>query len=386
MIKITTDSTCDLPRELLERYNITVTPLGIIKAGKLYQDGVDIRTGDIAAHVDAGGEITTTNAVNVADYEELFRRLMEEYDAVIHLNIGMGFSSCHQNARLAAEEVDGVYVVDSANLTVGHGMLVLAAAEAAEAGKSVTEILAMLEEMIPRVETSFVLDRLDYMKKGGRCSTATALGASLLKLHPCLDVVDGKLPVTKKYRGSIEKVVEEYVRDRLRDRTDLDTRRAFLVDTCPDDHLASIAREVLRQDGRFQEIIEAKAGCTIFCHCGPGTFTAKKLGTCPKAIDAPEPRKILLPREGVEDLGARKVVWSDLDGNGHVYSGNYGDFVWDYLPADLQEKVPREFFINYSKEATLGQELRMVGCRKGGEYLMEGLGPEGVCFSAQCVF
>mgnify|MGYP002670523619 CR=1 FL=1 len=234
MIKITTDSTCDLPRELLERYNITVTPLGIIKAGKLYQDGVDIRTGDIAAHVDAGGEITTTNAVNVADYEELFRRLMEEYDAVIHLNIGMGFSSCHQNARLAAEEVDGVYVVDSANLTVGHGMLVLAAAEAAEAGKSVTEILAMLEEMIPRVETSFVLDRLDYMKKGGRCSTATALGASLLKLHPCLDVVDGKLPVTKKYRGSIEKVVEEYVRDRLRDRTDLDTRRAFLVDTCPD--------------------------------------------------------------------------------------------------------------------------------------------------------
>lgn len=227
MIKITTDSTCDLPRELLERYNITVTPLGIIKAGKLYQDGVDIRTGDIAAHVDAGGEITTTNAVNV---------------------------------------------VDSANLTVGHGMLVLAAAEAAEAGKSVTEILAMLEEMIPRVETSFVLDRLDYMKKGGRCSTATALGASLLKLHPCLDVVDGKLPVTKKYRGSIEKVVEEYVRDRLRDRTDLDTRRAFLVDTCPDDHLASIAREVLRQDGRFQEIIEAKAGCTIFCHCGPGTL------------------------------------------------------------------------------------------------------------------
>ena len=245
MIKITTDSTCDLPRELLERYNITVTPLGIIKAGKLYQDGVDIRTGDIAAHVDAGGEITTTNAVNVADYEELFRRLMEEYDAVIHLNIGMGFSSCHQNARLAAEEVDGVYVVDSANLTVGHGMLVLAAAEAAEAGKSVTEILAMLEEMIPRVETSFVLDRLDYMKKGGRCSTATALGASLLKLHPCLDVVD---------------------------RADLDTHRAFLVDTCPDDHLASIAREVLRQDGRFQEIIEAKAGCTIFCHCGPGTL------------------------------------------------------------------------------------------------------------------
>ena len=97
----------------------------------------------------------------------------------------------------------------------------------------------------------------------------------------------------------------------------------------------------------------------------PGTFTAKKLGTCPKAIDAPEPQKILLPREG---------------------SGNYGDFVWDYLPADLQEKLPREFFINYSKEATLGQELRLVGFRRDSEYLVEGVGPEGVCFSARCVF
>ena len=272
MIRITTDSTCDLPRELLERHHITVIPQGIVKAGKLYHDGVDIHTADIAAHVDAGGEITTTNAVNVADYEELFRRMMEEADAVIHLNIGMGFSSCHQNARLAAEEVDGVYVVDSGNLTVGHGMLVLAAAEAAEAGKPVTEILQMLEELVPRIETSFVLDRLDYMKKGGRCSAVTALGANLLKLHPCVEVIGGKMTVTKKYRGSIEKVVADYVRERLAGRTDLDTRRAFLVDTCPDDSLASIAREVLKADGRFEEILEAKAGCTIFCHCGPRTL------------------------------------------------------------------------------------------------------------------
>ena len=272
MIKITTDSTCDLPAQLLEQHHISVIPLGIVKGGELFRDGENITTADIAAHVDAGGDITTTNAVSIGDYEALFARESARNDAVIHLNIGIGFSCCHQNACLAAEEFDNVHVVDTANLSVGHGLLVLLAAEAAEAGASVEEILAMLAEKIPQVEMSFVLDRLDYMKKGGRCSTATALGASLLKLHPCLDVVDGKLPVTKKYRGSIEKVVEEYVRDRLRDRTDLDTRRAFLVDTCPDDHLASIAREVLRQDGRFQEIIEAKAGCTIFCHCGPGTL------------------------------------------------------------------------------------------------------------------
>ena len=135
-----------------------------------------------------------------------------------------------------------------------------------------TEILQMLEELVPRIETSFVLDRLDYMKKGGRCSAVTALGANLLKLHPCVEVIGGKMTVTKKYRGSIEKVVADYVRERLTGRTDLDTRRAFLVDTCPDDSLASIAREVLKADGRFEEILEAKAGCTIFCHCGPRTL------------------------------------------------------------------------------------------------------------------
>ena len=126
--------------------------------------------------------------------------------------------------------------------------------------------------MLPRIETSSVLDRLAYMKKGGRCSAATALGASLLKLHPCLDVIDGKLPVTKKYRGSIEKVVADYVHDRLKDRADLDTTRMFLVDTCEDDHLAAIARDILKEDGHFGQVLEAKAGCTIFCHCGPGTL------------------------------------------------------------------------------------------------------------------
>lgn len=272
MIKITTDSTCDLPAWLLEQHHISVIPLGIVKGDKLYRDGIDIRTSDIAAHVNAGGDITTTNAVNIADYEVLFRQQMEQYDAVIHLNIGTGFSSCHQNARLAAEEVPGVYVVSSENLSVGHGVMVLAAAEAAEDGKSVAEILEMLEEMTSRIELSFVLDRLDYMKKGGRCSAVTALGANLLKLHPCIEVVDGKMGVTKKYRGSMEKVVADYIRERLEGRTDLDTSRIVVVDTCEDDRLASIARAYLKEDGRFGEILEAKAGCTIFSHCGPNVL------------------------------------------------------------------------------------------------------------------
>ena len=272
MIKITTDSTCDLPAYLLERHNISVIPLGIVKGDRLYRDGIDIRTADIAAHVEAGGDITTTNAVNIADYELLFREQLEKYDAVIHINIGPGFSCCHQNARLAAEGIPGVSVVSSENLSAGHGMMVLAAAQAAEAGKSVSEILNLLEDMTARLELSFVLDRLDYMKKGGRCSAVTALGANLLKLHPCIEVVDGKLAVVKKYRGSIEKVVADYVRERLQNAGDVDTGRMWMVDTCEDDHLASIAREILREDGRFGEILETKAGCTIYCHCGPGTL------------------------------------------------------------------------------------------------------------------
>lgn len=272
MIKITTDSTCDLPEGLLERYDISVIPLGVVKGDRLYRDGEEIHPADIAAHVDAGGDLPATNAVNIADYEALFRERREHCDAVIHLNIGMGFSSCHQNARLAAEEVPEVYVVDTENLSVGHGALVLAAAEAAEAGQSVPEILDLLEDLTGRAEMSFVLDRLDYMKKGGRCSAVTALGANLLKLHPCIEVIGGKMSVTKKYRGSMEKVVTDYLRDRLAGRDDLDTHRAILVDTCGDDHLMAVARAALAEDGRFGEVLETKAGCTIFSHCGPNVL------------------------------------------------------------------------------------------------------------------
>ena len=118
----------------------------------------------------------------------------------------------------------------------------------------------------------------------------------------------------------------------------------------------------------------------------PASFTAKPLTTCDKVIDCPEPKKIVLPHEGLEDLGVRRVRWSDLDGNGHLFSGNYGDIVWDALPADLQTQVPREFYINYSKEATLDEELQLKGFREGETYRVEGLGPEGTCFTALCVF
>jgi len=168
--------------------------------------------------------------------------------------------------------VEEVYVVDTQNLSAGHGLLVLAAAEAAEAGRSVAEILDLLDDLIPRVEISFILDRLDYMKKGGRCSAVAALGANLLKLHPCIEVVSGKMSVTKKFRGSPEKVMRDYLKERLTGRANVELDRILLIDTCEDDHLAAVGREFLREDGRFAEVIETKAGCTVFSHCGPGVL------------------------------------------------------------------------------------------------------------------
>ena len=271
MIKITTDSTCDLPEALLREYDITVLPLGIVKGEGLFRDGVDIHPADIAAHVDAGGAITTTNAVNTADYLDCFSRLLKTCDAVVHVNLGSKISSCHQNARIAAAELSNVYVADSDNITVGMGELVLRAARAARAGHTPEEILAELEDLRRRMEVSFVLDRLDYMKRGGRCSAVTAIGANLLKLHPCIDVVDGKLAVTKKYRGSMERVVSDYLHDRLDGRDDIDTERIWLVDSAFGPELADAARAVLQADGRFGQILESKAGCTIFSHCGPNT-------------------------------------------------------------------------------------------------------------------
>lgn len=273
MIKITTDSTCDLPAQLLEQHHISVIPLGIVKGGELFRDGENITTADIAAHVDAGGDITTTNAVSIGDYEALFARESARNDAVIHLNIGIGFSCCHQNACLAAEEFDNVHVVDTANLLVGHGLLVLLARRRRRAGASVERILAMLAEKIPQVEMSFVLDRLDYMKKGGRCSAVLALGANLLKLHPCIEVQNGKMGVTKKFRGSIEKVVADYLRDRAppAGRTSITAAASWWIPPFPT-IWAAIGRKVLAEVGGFDEVIETKAGCTIFCHCGTNTL------------------------------------------------------------------------------------------------------------------
>ena len=177
-IKITSDSTCDLSKELLEKYNITLVPLTIIKDGKAYSDCVNITPAEIYAHVAAGGGLCSTTAMNVGEYEGWFSKFSKDYDGILHINLSAEFSSSYQNACLAAEEFDNVRVVDSRNLSTGQGLVVLKACELAQECESLDELQEKVTEFTSRVEASFLVDRLEYMVKGGRCSSAAALKVS----------------------------------------------------------------------------------------------------------------------------------------------------------------------------------------------------------------
>ncbi len=270
--KITSDSTCDLSRELLEKYNISIFPLTVVKDGQAYMDGVTITPEDIFAHVAAGGSLCSTTAGSVGEYQELFAKYSAEYDGVIHVNIGSDFSSSFQNARLAAAEFDNVLVIDSRNLSTGQGLVVLKICELAENGATLEEIETYLADFVDKVEASFLLDQLQYMVKGGRCSAVVALGANLLNLKPCIEVKNGKMSVVKKYRGSYAKCLANYVKDRLADREDLERSTLFITRTPVTDECLNAVKDAVDQHADFENIYWTEAGCTVSCHCGPGTL------------------------------------------------------------------------------------------------------------------
>lgn len=271
-IKITSDSTCDLSKELLEKNNISIIPLTVIKNDQAYTDGITITTDDIFAHVAAGGNLCSTTAVSVGEYQEWFEKFASDYDAIVHINISSEFSSCYQNACLAAEEFDNVVVVDSRNLSTGQGLVVLKACELANTVSSINDIKDLLIDFTTKVEASFLLDRLDYMVKGGRCSTVAALGANLLNLKPCIEVRNGKMSVVKKYRGTYSKCLSSYVKDRLADRDDLDRQILFVTRTPVSDACLEAVESAVNTYADFENIYWTTAGCTISCHCGPGTL------------------------------------------------------------------------------------------------------------------
>lgn len=271
-IKITSDSTCDLSAEIVEKYNIGIFPLTVIKNNESFKDNVTIKPDDIFTHVASGGDLCSTSAGSLGDYMDLFQKYSAEYDALIHISLGSGFSSSYQNACLAAEEYDNVYVVDSQNLSTGHGLVVLKACALAENCNDAKQLQQELIEYAGKVEASFVLDQLQYMVKGGRCSAAAALGANLLNLKPCIEVKDGKMGVVKKYRGNYAKCLINYVKDRLANRDDINTDTLFITYTTVDDATLQAVKQAIEENCQFKEVLVTQAGCTVSCHCGPSTL------------------------------------------------------------------------------------------------------------------
>ena len=274
-IIISTDSPADVPPEIQERYGIRVAPLHIILEDKCFEDGVNITPSELFAFYEQTGKLPKTSAVSVAEYIDFFEEARKECDAVVHLSFSSKLSATHQNAVLAAEEVENVYVVDSKSLTTGITLLCIKAAEMAEAGCDAPTIAHEMEYKREKVVTTFVLDKLEFLHKGGRCSGVTAIGANILGIKPSIVMKDGALVVGKKYRGKTEQCQMQYLRDLLTQYAgQIDTDRVILSHTegVSEEQLRILQKEV-RKTLKCKECIISSVGCTITTHCGEKTFT-----------------------------------------------------------------------------------------------------------------
>ncbi len=271
-IRISADSTCDLSPELVRENGVTITPLYIVCGEKSLVDGVDIAPDDVFAWTREHKKPCSTAAVNVADYLKVFGELRQECDAVIHFTISAEMSSCYLNACTAAEQIGGVYVIDSRSLSTGIGHLVLDACEMARAGMDAETIFNTLQQRKELLDVSFVIDTLEYLRYGGRCSSLAAFGANLLHLKPSIQVSGGTMDVGRKYRGTLKKCLLDYINDKLAEPDTVDPRRIFITDSGVDEEIWRAVEADLRARIPFENIYHTRAGCTVSGHCGPGTL------------------------------------------------------------------------------------------------------------------
>lgn len=271
-VKIVSDGASDLSKELIEQNDIAVIPFHINLSGKLLRDGSEITAQEIFEFVDKTGILPGTVACNIGDFKEEFERWITMGYEVVCVTLSSEISSTYQNAVIAAEEFEGVSVVDSRNLSSGEGLVVLEASKLAKEGRKREEIAAELETFRDKVRASFIIDTLDYMKKGGRCSSVELLGANLLKIKPEIYVENGAMKVGNKARGSLQKVIEDYVDRRLTTSGPLRKDRIFVTHTgCPEEVVASVKNRI-KKHCDFEEITETVASGLISCHCGRNTL------------------------------------------------------------------------------------------------------------------
>lgn len=269
-VAVSVESTNDLSRELLLKYDIKVIPYEIVLGDKTFKDG-ELTTQEMFEYVDKTGTLPKTNAINEFEYTEYFTELKKEYDGVIHIALSSGLSSSCGNAIRASKNVDNVFVIDSQSLSTGIGILAIYARELANAGKSLEEIAKLVEERTEKIQCTFVIERLDYLHKGGRCSSLALFGANLLRIRPRIIVKNGKMTSDKKYKGSMASVVAKYCQETLAEFNTPDLDKVFVTYTTATPEMITAAETALKEVG-FKNIYRAVAGGTIASHCGANTL------------------------------------------------------------------------------------------------------------------
>ena len=269
-IIITADSTLDMPPNMLRTYGIQVIPSYVRLGGESFPDYPEVTQHDLFSFYEKTRTIPQTAAASPWDYTSFFKQFSAGDCQIIHISKSSGISSCYNNALLAAKDFSNIRVVDSKNLSGGSGLIALIAAQS-----DLSDVAARFDyinKIKDAVEGSFIIETLEYLQKGGRCSTLSMLGANALKLRPEITVKDGLLQVGRKYRGSYGRCITAFINDRLSDLTRYEPSEIFVSHSVTDKKLLDEAYEMIEQKHYFKRITVWRAGAGIACHCGPNTF------------------------------------------------------------------------------------------------------------------
>lgn len=269
-IAISLDSACDLSKELIEKYDFKIIPFGVNLGDKFFYDG-EITPEEIFEYADNNKTLPKTNAVNEEAFKEHFAKILNDYDAIIHFDISSDMSSAYQNAVNASKNFKNVYVVDSRTLSTAISLEAIYAKKLTETMDDPAKIVELVKKRIPAVQASFIIERLDYLYKGGRCSGLALLGANLLKIRPEIEVLNGNMKNTEKFRGKMADCVTKYCRATLEKYNHPDKSVIFITHSVADKELVDAAKAVVSEYG-FENVYETTAGCTVSSHCGKNTL------------------------------------------------------------------------------------------------------------------
>lgn len=269
-IAISLDSACDLSKELIEKYDFKIIPFGVNLGDKFFYDG-EITPEEIFEYADNNKTLPKTNAVNEEAFKEHFAKILNDYDAIIHFDISSEMSSAYQNAVNASKNFKNVYVMDSRTLSTAISLEAIYAKKLTETMDDPAKIVELVKKRIPAVQASFIIERLDYLYKGGRCSGLALLGANLLKIRPEIEVLNGNMKNTEKFRGKMADCVTKYCRATLEKYNHPDKSVIFITHSVADKELVDAAKAVVSEYG-FENVYETTAGCTVSSHCGKNTL------------------------------------------------------------------------------------------------------------------